>query len=40
MLRPTAVNVKAICAYQIAVVFDNGEEKSFDVEPSFTRNDN
>lgn len=33
MLRPTAVNVKAICAYQIAVVFDNGEEKSFDVEP-------
>lgn len=33
MLRPTAVEVKAICAYQILVVFDNGEKKRFDVEP-------
>ncbi|MBD5541191.1 MAG: DUF2442 domain-containing protein [Lachnospiraceae bacterium] len=33
MLRPTAVQVEAICAYQILVVFDNGEKKRFDVEP-------
>lgn len=33
MLRPTAIQVKAICAYKILVVFDNGEKKSFDVEP-------
>ena len=26
MLRPTAVQVEAICAYQILVVFDNGEK--------------
>ena len=32
MLRPTAVQVEAICAYQIMVVFDNGK-KCFDVEP-------
>lgn len=31
MLRPTAIQVKAICAYQILVVFDNGEKKSFTV---------
>ncbi len=33
MLRPTAIQVEAICAYQILVVFDNGEKKYFDVEP-------
>lgn len=33
MLRPTAIQVNVICAYQILVVFDNGERKSFDVEP-------
>ncbi len=33
MLRPTAIQVEAICAYKILVVFDNGEKKSFDVEP-------
>lgn len=33
MLRPTAVQVEAVCAYQILVVFDNGEKKYFDVEP-------
>ena len=27
MLRPTAVHVEVICAYQILVVFDNGEKK-------------
>ncbi|MCM1187537.1 MAG: DUF2442 domain-containing protein [Lachnoclostridium sp.] len=33
MLRPTAIQVEVICAYQILVVFDNGEKKRFDVEP-------
>lgn len=33
MLRPTAVKVEAVCAYQILVEFDNGEKKYFDVEP-------
>lgn len=33
MLRPTAIQVEAICAYQILVEFDNGEKKRFDVEP-------
>lgn len=33
MLRPTAIHVKALCAYQILIEFDNGEKKSFDVEP-------
>lgn len=33
MLRPTAVHVEATSAYQILVVFDNGEKKCFDVEP-------
>lgn len=33
MLRPTAIRVDAICAYQILVEFDNGEKKWFDVEP-------
>ncbi len=33
MLRPTAIQVEVICAYQISVVFDNGEKKYFDVEP-------
>ena len=33
MLRPTAIQVEVICAYQLLVVFDNGEKKSFDVEP-------
>lgn len=33
MLRPTAIQVEVICAYQILVVFDNGEKKCFDVEP-------
>lgn len=33
MLRPTAIQVEAICAYQILIVFDNGEKKTFDVEP-------
>lgn len=33
MLRPTAVQVEAICNYQILVVFDNGEKRCFDVEP-------
>lgn len=27
MLRPTAIQVEAICAYQILIVFDNGEKK-------------
>ena len=31
MLRPTAVHVEVICAYQILVLFDNGEKKRFDV---------
>lgn len=33
MLRPTAVKVKVICAYQLLIEFDNGEKKVFDVEP-------
>ena len=33
MLRPTAIQVEATCAYKILVVFDNGEKKCFDVEP-------
>lgn len=33
MLRPTATHAEAICAYKILVEFDNGEKKSFDVEP-------
>ncbi len=33
LLRPTAVKVEAVCAYQILVEFDNGEKKYFDVEP-------
>ncbi len=33
MLRPTAVQVEAICEYRILVEFDNGEKKYFDVEP-------
>ena len=33
MLRPTAVQVEAICNYQILIVFDNGEKRCFDVEP-------
>ena len=33
MLRPTAIDVKAVCAYQILVEFDNGEKRIFDVEP-------
>lgn len=33
MLRPTAVQVKAVCPYEIVVVFDNGEKKCFDVAP-------
>ena len=28
MLRPTAVHVEATCAYQILVVFDNGEKSA------------
>ncbi len=27
MLRPTAIQVEAICVYQILVVFDKGEPK-------------
>ena len=33
MLRPTAIQVEVICAYQILVLFDNGEKRTFDVEP-------
>ncbi len=33
MLRPTAVQVEAACAYEIIVLFDNGEKKRFDVAP-------
>lgn len=33
MLRPTAIQVEAICEYKIMVTFDNGEKKCFDVEP-------
>lgn len=33
MLRPTATHVEVICAYQILVEFNNGEKRSFDVEP-------
>ncbi len=33
MLRPTAIQVEVTCAYQILIVFDNGEKKIFDVEP-------
>ena len=29
MLRPTAVKVEAVGAYQILVEFDNGEKKIF-----------
>lgn len=28
MLRPTALQVEVICAYQILVVFDNGEKNA------------
>ncbi len=28
MLRPTAVQVKAICEYQILVEFDNGKKST------------
>lgn len=33
MLRPTAIRVEAVYAYQILVEFDNGEKRLFDVEP-------
>ena len=33
MLRPTAIQVEATNAYQILVLFDNGEKKRFDVAP-------
>ena len=33
MLRPTAVKIKAVPDYRLIVVFDNGEEKIFDVKP-------
>ncbi len=33
MLRPTAVKVKAVPDYRLIVVFDNGEERIFDVKP-------
>lgn len=33
MLRPTAIQVEAVCEYKILVEFDNGEKKYFDVEP-------
>ncbi|MCD8049868.1 MAG: DUF2442 domain-containing protein [Clostridia bacterium] len=33
MLRPTAVEVKALENYCLMVRFDNGEEKKFDVKP-------
>ena len=31
MLRPTAIQVEAVCEYKILVEFDNGEKKYFDV---------
>lgn len=33
MLRPTAIHVEVLHAYKILVEFDNGEKKTFDVEP-------
>ncbi|MBP3232566.1 DUF2442 domain-containing protein [Anaerovibrio sp.] len=33
MLRPTAISVIPLDDYIIAVKFDNGEEKKFDVKP-------
>lgn len=33
MLRPTAVKVHPISDYRLAVTFDNGQERLFDVKP-------
>ncbi len=33
MLRPTAIKVEPMEDYRLSVVFDNGEEKIFDVNP-------
>ena len=33
MLRPTAVKVRPCADYTLAVTFDNGQEKRFDVKP-------
>ena len=33
MLRPTAVSVLPADDYTLSVIFDNGEEKKFDVKP-------
>lgn len=33
MLRPTAVKVAPLCDYRVAVTFDNGQQKVFDVKP-------
>lgn len=33
MLRPTATHVEVVGAYKVLIEFDNGEKKSFDVEP-------
>lgn len=32
-MSPTAVSVKAIADYRIYVIFDNGEERIYDVKP-------
>lgn len=33
MLRPTAIQVKPLENFMLAVTFDNGEAKQFDVKP-------
>lgn len=36
MLRPKPINVKPLENYLLSVVFDNGENKVFDVKPLIT----
>lgn len=38
MLRPTAVQVKALDDFMLSVTFDNGEQKKFDVKPYISGN--
>ena len=39
MLRPTAIQVEAVCEYKILVEFDNGDKKYFDVAKERIEND-
>lgn len=38
MLRPTAIQVKPLENFMLAVAFDNGETKEFDVKPYISGN--